>query len=99
MTDLGWIGVWLLVVGVLAIVPEGVFAALWTARIVKRWRALREDLASEQAKLQAESARLHRALADLEVLWQPYGRLLGWLRHPVGDGVLQCLPARRGAAR
>ncbi|TMG32119.1 MAG: hypothetical protein E6H95_00735, partial [Chloroflexi bacterium] len=77
MTDLGWIGVWLLVVGVLAIVPEGVFAAVWTARIVKRSRALREALASEQAKLQAESARLHAALADMEVLWQPYGRLLG----------------------
>ncbi len=99
MTDLGWIGVWLLVVGVLAIVLEGVFAAVWTTRIVKRSRALREAMASEQAKLQAESARLHAALADMEVLWQPYGRLLGWLRHPIAIALLQSFARRRAAAR
>jgi hypothetical protein len=97
--DLGWIGVWLLVLGVLAIVLQGVFAAVWTARIVKRSRALREAMTSEQAKLQAESARLQAALADMEVLWQPSGRLLGWLRHPIAIALLQSFARRRAAAR
>ena len=99
MTGLGWIGVWLLVLGVLAIVLQGGFAAVWTVRIVKRSRALSEALASEQAKLQAESARLQAALADMEVLWQPYGRLLGWLRHPIAIALLQSFARRRAAAR
>src|SRR2546428_688063 len=64
VTPLGWIGVWLLLLGVLAIVLQGVLAAIWTARIVKRSRALRGALASEQAKLQAESARLQAALVE-----------------------------------
>ncbi len=99
MTDLGWIGVWLLVLGVLAIVLQGVFAAVWTARIVKRSRALREALASEQAKLQAESARLQAALVEMELLWRPYRQLLGWLRHPIAIALLQSFARRRAAAR
>jgi hypothetical protein len=56
-------------------------------------------MTSEQAKLQAESARLQAALADMEVLWQPYGRLLGWLRHPIAIALLQSFARRRAAAR
>src|SRR2546422_3035832 len=99
VTDLGWIGVWLLLLGVLAIVLQGVFAAIWTARIVKRSRALRGALASEQAKLQAESARLQAALVEMDLLWRPYRRLLGWLRHPIGIALLQSFARRRAAAR
>ena len=99
MTDLGWIGVWLLVLGVLAIVLQGVFAAVWTVRIVKRSRALSEALASEQAKLQAESVRLQAALVEMELLWRPYRRLLGWLRHPIAIALLQSFARRRAAAR
>src|SRR3989441_6750428 len=99
MTDLGWIGVWLLVLGVLTIVLQGLFAVVWTVRIVKRSGALSEALASEQAKLQAESARLQAALAEMEVLWPPYRRLLGWLRHPIAIALLQSFARRRAAAR
>jgi len=99
MTDLGWIGVWLLVLGGVAIVLEGVFAAVWAVRIVKRSRALSEALASEQAKLRSESARLQAALAEMEVLWRPYRRLLGWLRHPIAIAMLQSFARSRAVAR
>ena len=55
-------------------------------------------LAAEQAQMQAESARLKAELADMEVLWQPYRRLLRLLRHPIALAVLQSY-ARRRAAR
>src|SRR5207245_11396931 len=99
MTDLGWIGVWLLVLGALAIVLQGVFAAVWTVRIVKRSRALSEALASEQAKLQAESARLQAARAETEVLWRPYRPLLGWLRPPTAVALLHSVARRCAAPR
>src|SRR2546428_11333986 len=98
MTDLGWIGVWLLVLGVLAIVLQGGFAAVWTVRIVKRSRALSEALASEQAMLQAESARLQAALGEMELLWRPYRRILGGVRHATAVARLQALARRRAAA-
>ncbi|TMF68149.1 MAG: hypothetical protein E6I13_12275 [Chloroflexi bacterium] len=98
MADLSWVGVWLLVIAFGVIVIEGVLAALWTMRIAKRSRVLNERLAAEQAQMQAESARLKAELADMEVLWQPYRRLLRLLRHPIALAVLQSY-ARRRAAR
>ena len=98
MADLSWVGVWLLVIAFGVIVIEGVLAALWTMRIAKRSRVLSQRLAAEQAQMQAESARLKAELADMEVLWQPYRRLLRLLRHPIALAVLQSY-ARRRAAR
>ncbi|TMG13171.1 MAG: hypothetical protein E6I06_02485 [Chloroflexi bacterium] len=98
MADLSWVGVWLLVIAFGVIVIEGVLAALWTMRIAKRSRVLNERLAAEQAQMQAESARLKAELAEMQVLWQPYRRLLRLLRHPVALAVLQSY-ARRRAAR
>jgi len=99
MRDPGWIGVWLLLVGVGVIVLEGVFAALWTVRIAKRSRDLRERLESEQAQLLADSERLRASIAEMQVLWQPYGRLLRWLRHPIAIALLQSYARRRATAR
>ena len=98
MADLSWVGAWLVVIAFGAILIEGVLAALWTMRIAKRSRVLNERLAAEQAQMQAESARLKAELADMEVLWQPYRRLLRLLRHPIALAVLQSY-ARRRAAR
>ncbi len=98
MADLSWVGAWLVVIAFGAILIEGVLAALWTMRIAKRSRVLNERLAAEQAQMQAESARLKAELAEMQVLWQPYRRLLRLLRHPVALAVLQSY-ARRRAAR
>jgi K+-sensing histidine kinase KdpD len=98
MADLSWVGVWLLVIAFVVIVIEGVLAALWTLRIAKRSRLLNDRLAAEQAQMQAESARLKAEVAEMQVLWQPYRRLLRLLRHPIALAVLQSY-ARRRAAR
>jgi len=98
MADLSWVGAWLVVIAFGAILIEGVLAALWTMRIANRSRVLSQRLAAEQAQMQAESARLKAELADMEVLWQPYRRLLRLLRHPIALAVLQSY-ARRRAAR
>jgi len=99
MTDLGWIGVWLLVIGAAAIVVEGVFAAVWGFRFAKRTKALSERLTSERAELQADVERLRAAIAEMQVLWQPYRSLLRWLRHPIAIALLQSYARRRVGAR
>ena len=98
MADLSWVGVWLLVIAFGLILIEGVLAALWTLRIAKGSRVLNGRLAAEQAQMQAQSARLKAELADMQILWQPYRRLLRLLRHPIALAVLQSY-ARRRAAR
>lgn len=97
--DLSWIGVWLLVIGVAAIVVELVVAALWSLRIARRGRELSARLASEQGHLQADLERLRSALAETQVLWKPYGRLLRWLRHPIAIALVQSYARRRAVGR
>jgi hypothetical protein len=97
--DLSWIGVWLLVIGVAAIVVEGAVAALWSVRIARRSREISVRLASEQAQLRADVERLRTALAETQALWQPYRRLLGILRHPIAIALLQSYARRRAVVR
>jgi len=97
--DLGWIGIWLLVVGALAIVVEMALAGIWSVRIARQSRVLSERLATEQARLRADVERLRAALAETADLWQPYGRLLRWLQHPLAIALVQSLIRRRAAAR
>jgi hypothetical protein len=99
MIDLSWIGIWLLVIGVIFIVVELTLAGIWSVRIVNSARALSKGLTSEQARLQADVERLRGAMADMQVLWRPYGRALRWLRHPVAIALLQSLARRRAPAR
>ena len=101
MTDaeLAELGIGLLVAGVLAIVVEGVLAAIWGVRLSRRARALNDRLAAEQAPIQANVARLRASLAEMEQLWQPYARLLRWLRHPIVIALMQSFARRRAAAR
>ncbi len=97
--DLGWIGIWLLVAGSLAIVVEMVLAGLWSVRIARKSRTLSERLASEQAQLQADVEQLRAALDETAVLWQPYGRFLRWLQHPLAIALVQSFIRRGAAAR
>lgn len=88
-----------MVIGVAAIVVEGVLAMLWSLRIARRGRELSLRLASEQARLRADVERLRATLAETQVLWQPYRRLLRMLRHPLAIALMQSLARRRAAAR
>jgi hypothetical protein len=97
--DYGLIGAWMLVVGVAAIVVEGVLGAIWSLRISRKARALSERLAEERGRVEADVERLRLAIAETEVLWQPFGRLLRWLNHPIAIALLRSYARRtRGAA-
>lgn len=97
--DYSRIGIVLLVIGVVAIIVEGALAGLWSARLSRRARALGEQLANERGRLQSDVERLRLAMAETEMLWRPYARLLRWLRHPIAIALLQSLMRRRAAAR
>ena len=95
--DLGLIGVWLLVIGAVAVVVEGALAGLWSFRLARRAQELRGRLVEEQERLQADVERLRLAIAKTETLWQPYARLLRWLRHPIVIALIQSYVRRRAA--
>ena len=65
----------------------------------KRARLVQEELLVERGRIEADIERLRLALAETEVLWQPYGRLLGWLRHPIAIALLQSYARRRVRVR
>jgi len=97
--DYSLVGATLLVIGVVAIAAEGGLAALWSVRLARRARRLQERLLEERGRIEADVERLRLALAETEVLWQPYGRLLRWLRHPIAIALLQSYARRRTSAR
>jgi hypothetical protein len=99
LSTLGWVGVWLLVASVVAIVIEGAVAALWTVSIAKRSRALSERLEAERGLIEADLARLRAAIEDARRLWVPYGRLLRWARHPLVLALLESYARRRAGVR
>jgi hypothetical protein len=94
-----WIGVWLLVGGVAAILVEGVVAALLSVRISKQARVLSARVMADQADLRSAVERLNVSLAEMRVLWQPYRRLLRLLRHPLTIALMQSFARRRATAR
>jgi hypothetical protein len=93
------IGVWLLVVGVVAIVVEGVVAAVWTVSLAKRSLALSERLESERALIETDLERLRAAVEETKRLWGPYKRILRWVRHPLAIALLESYARRRVGAR
>lgn len=98
MTTYGWVGVGLLVGSVVAILIEGALAAVWSAALTKQTRSLTEYVEQETGALKADVARLVLALEETERLWQPYKRLLRWLRHPLTIALWQSY-RRRASAR
>jgi hypothetical protein len=99
VSPLGWIGVWLLVASWALILIEGVLAILWTVRVSRSAAVLSARMTSEQAALQSDVARLQESLEEMRALWQPYRRLLRWLRHPITIALMQSLMRRRATAR
>jgi hypothetical protein len=99
VSTIGWIGVWLLVVCAVAIVVEGVVAALWGLGMAKRTRALSEKLETERGLIEADVERLRAALEETRRLWKPYRRALRLLRHPITIALLQSYVRRRAVIR
>lgn len=97
--DWSLVGEWLLVGSFVVIVIECVLAAVWSLRLARRGQALQARLVEEQGRIQADVERLRLALAETVVLWQPYARLIRWLRHPLTIALLQSYARRRAAAR
>ena len=93
------IGVWLLVVSAVAIVVEGVLAAVWAASLAKRSIALSEGIETQRALIEADVARLQAAIEEARRLWRPYARILRWVRHPIALALLESLARRRAGAR
>jgi hypothetical protein len=97
--DPGWIGIWLLVVSAVAVVVELAVMGLWSARLARKSRALSNRLLAEQAHLRGDAQRLQASIAEMQALWQPYRRLLRWLRHPIAIALIQSYTRRRAATR
>jgi hypothetical protein len=95
----GWIGVWLLVVCAVAIVVEGVVAALWAMAMAKRSIALSEQLQTERGLIEEDVKRLRAAIEETTRLWKPYARALRWLRHPITIALLQSYSRRRAVIK
>jgi len=93
------IGVWLLVASVVAIVVEGVVAAVWGVSLAKRSVTLSGRIQSERALIEADLERLRAAIEETERLWRPYRRVLKWVRHPLAIALLQSYARRRAGAR
>jgi hypothetical protein len=98
VTQLGWIGVWLLVAAGLAILIELTLMAVWGLAVGKRARLLAEGLETERGLIESDLQRLRLAVAETERLWQPYRKALRWLRHPLVIALLQSY-RRRATAR
>ncbi len=82
-SQLGWLAVWLFAGSSAVIVIELAVAGLWSMRLARRGRALALTLQAERGLLQADLERLRAAIEEMRVLWQPYRRVLRWLRHPL----------------
>jgi hypothetical protein len=93
------IGVWLLVGSVVAIVLEGVVAAVWGVALARRSVVLSERLQSERALIEADLERLRGAIEETRRLWRPYRRVLRWVRHPLAIALLESYARRRAGAR
>ncbi len=98
MTQLGWIGVWLLAAGGLAILVEVTVMAVWGAALGERTRLLAVRLEFERGLLESDLEQLRHAIEETERLWRPYRRTLRWLRNPLLIALLQSY-RRRAAAR
>ena len=92
---MSWIGIWLLVVSAVVIVIELAIGGIWAARLGRRAQRLSAQLATERRAINDDVERLKAAMAETAVLWQPYRRLLRYLRHPLAIALLQSYARRR----
>ena len=92
------IGVSLLVVSAVAIVVEGVLAAVWAVSLARRSMALSKGIEAQRTLIEADVARLQAAVEEARRLWRPYERILRWVRHPLVLALLESLARRRAGA-
>jgi hypothetical protein len=85
---LGTIGIWLLVAGVVAIILELVLMTVWGLAVARRTQELTKMVETEQAGIQADLERLKQTIEEIKRRWQPYRRILRWVRHPLVLAVL-----------
>jgi hypothetical protein len=95
--DLGWIGVWLLVISGAAVVVELAIMGAWSFRLARRSQLLSQSLMAQQAALEADAERLETSIAQMSELWKPYARLLRWLQHPIAIALIRSYAGRRAA--
>ncbi len=98
MTNVGWAGVVLLVLAVLAILVEAALAAVWGRAVAKRAQNLTERMNIERAMLESDLEKLRLAMEETRRLWRPYRKILRWLRHPLTIALWQSY-RRRGLVR
>jgi hypothetical protein len=98
VTQLGWVGVWLLIAGGLAILIEVTVMAVWGVAVGRRSRILAARLETERTLIEADLAKLRLAIEEMERLWRPYHKTLRFLRNPLVIALLQSY-RRRAAAR
>jgi hypothetical protein len=94
VTDVGWVGVWLLAISAAAIVVEVAVMGVWTGRLARRGREVALDIQNERALLQADVEKLRALIEETQRLWRPYARALRWLRHPLVAALLVSLRRR-----
>ena len=92
---MSWIGIWLLVVSAVVIVIELAIGGIWSARLGRRAQRLSAQLAADQRAINDDVERLKAAIAETAVLWQPYRRVLRYLRHPLTIALMQSYARRR----
>ena len=91
----GWIAVWVLIVASAVIVGELAVGGVWSLRLARRGRAVTAALQSERSLLEADLARLRALMDETRLLWQPYRRVLRWLRHPLAVALIAHYRRRR----
>ena len=99
LEQVGWIGIALLIAATLAIVIEGVLAAVWSVRVAKAAEQLSERIESERAEIEADVVKLRAAIEEMRRLWQPYRRVLRWVQHPLVIALLGSYQRRRMRVR
>jgi hypothetical protein len=80
---------------IVLMLAEGVLVAVWGLAVARRTRALAHLAQTEQGLIEADVEKLRSALAETQRLWQPYQRVLRWLRHPIVIALLQSYARRR----
>jgi hypothetical protein len=98
VTQVGWIGVWLLIASGAAILLEVVVMGIWSLRLSRSARALSVQINDERAAIEADLEKLRLALEETQMLWRPYARILRWLNHPLVIALIGSY-RRRWAAR
>jgi hypothetical protein len=95
MTAVGWIGVWLLAVGLLAIAIELALMLPRALRLQRKAAALRSLLERSSADRDLELGRLQELMAEIEYKLRPYRRVRRVALHPLTVALLASYRRRR----